>query len=347
LVSREHFRILADNIPVIVWTTDGNGQAYYFNKQWYEYTGLDFEGSIGFGSQQVLHPDDSELTTKAWTEAIANQTPFQFEYRIKRASDGQYRWHLGKGEPFKDESGKLIAWFGTSTDIEDQKKEIEKKDEFIGVASHELKTPLTSLKGYVQLIGQTDLPEPVKLYIEKANSSLNKLQHLINDLLDVTKIKAGRLKFDTTIFDLSELVKQCIESCRYIFPTHKITEELEKSIMINGNDERLEQVLMNLINNAVKYSNENKEIIIRVEKDNTTATVSIIDFGIGLSNEDQAKIFDRFFRVESNEVYIPGLGMGLYISSGIIKEHKGTLSVKSKLKEGSVFSFSLPLANAQ
>ena len=346
-VSREHFKFLADNIPVIVWTTDGNGQADYFNKQWYEYTGLDFERSRGSGSQQVLHPDDLIQTAKAWTEAITNQTSFQFEYRIKRASDGQYRWHLGKGEPFKDESGKLIAWFGTSTDIEDQKKEIEKKDEFIGVASHELKTPLTSLKGYVQLIGQTELPEPVKLYIEKANSSLNKLQHLINDLLDVSKIKAGRLKFDTTIFDLSELIEQCIENCRYIYPSHKLTEELEQNITINGNEERLEQVLMNLINNAVKYSNGNKEIIVRAEKDNNTATVSIIDFGIGLSSEDQEKIFDRFFRVENNEVYIPGLGMGLYISSGIVKEHNGTLSVKSKLKEGSVFSFSLPLANAR
>lgn len=344
-VSREHFKFLADNIPVIVWTTDGSGQADYFNKKWYEYTGLDFERSRGFGSQQVLHPDDLIQTAKAWTEAITNQTSFQFEYRIKRASDGQYRWHLGKGEPFKDETGNLVAWFGTSTDIEDQKKEIEKKDEFIGVASHELKTPLTSLKGYVQLIGQTELPEPVKLYIEKANSSLNKLQHLINDLLDVSKIKAGRLKFDTTIFDLSELIKQCIENCRYIYPSHKLTEELEQNIMINGNEERLEQVLMNLINNAVKYSNGNKEIIVRAEKDNSTATVSIIDFGIGLSSEDQEKIFDRFFRVENNEAYIPGLGMGLYISSGIVKEHNGTLSVKSRLKEGSVFSFSLPLAN--
>jgi len=347
LVSREHFRFLADNIPVIVWTTDGNGEADYFNKQWYEYTGLDFESSKGFGSQQVLHPEDAIPTAKAWTEAIMNQTAFQFEYRLKRVSDGQYRWHLGKGEPFRDETGKLIAWFGTSTDIENQKKEMEKKDEFISVASHELKTPLTSLKGYVQLVGQTSLSEPVKLYIEKANASLNKLQHLINDLLDVSKIKAGRLKFDTTLFDLSKLVKECMENCTDIYPAYKITEELEENIMIIGNEERLEQVLMNLVNNAVKYSTDNKEIIVRAEKDTKTATVSIIDFGIGLSSEDQAKIFDRFFRVENNEVYIPGLGMGLYISSGIIKEHNGTLSVKSKLKEGSVFSFTLPLANAQ
>ena len=91
-------------------------------------------------------------TVKAWTDAITNKTPFHFEYRIRRAADGEYRWHLGKGEPLKDEAGNVIAWFGTSTDIEGQKKELERKDEFIGVASHELKTPLTSLKGYIQLL---------------------------------------------------------------------------------------------------------------------------------------------------------------------------------------------------
>jgi len=162
LVSREHFKFLADNIPVIVWTAHPDGFADYFNKQWYEYTGLSSEESEGSGSQKALHPDDSERIVKAWVDAIKTQKSFQFEYRIKRAGDGKYNWHLGKGEPLKDEAGNLVAWFGTATEIEDQKKELEKKDEFIGVASHELRTPLTSLKAYVQLIGsQTNLPDSV------------------------------------------------------------------------------------------------------------------------------------------------------------------------------------------
>ena len=214
---------------------------------------------------------------------IASKSPFQFEYRIRRSSDGEYRWHLAKGEPLKDEAGNVIAWFGTSTDIEDQKKELERKDEFIGVASHELKTPLTSLKGYVQLLNQINLPDPGKLYVERASSSLNKLQHLINDLLDVSKIKAGKLKFDTTVFDLTDFLKMCIDNARHIYPSHEIKQELEENILVNGNEERLEQVVMNLINNAVKYSPQSKEIIIRATKDDTTATVSVIDFGIGLS----------------------------------------------------------------
>ncbi len=345
LVSREYFKFLADNIPVIVWTTRSDGSADYFNKQWYEYSGLGFDESKGSGSIQALHPDDMESTTKAWADAITSKTAFNFEYRIRRAADGEYRWHLGKGEPLKDEAGNVIAWFGTSTDIEGQKKELERKDEFIGVASHELKTPLTSLKGYIQLLSQITLPDPGKLYVERASSSLNKLQNLINDLLDVSKITAGKLRFETAVFDLSRLVRLCIDNSRYIYPAYEIKGEVEKDIMINGNEERLEQVVMNLINNAVKYSPLNKQIIVSAAKEHGNATVGVIDFGLGLSAADQTKIFDRFYRVENDGMNISGLGMGLYISSEIIKEHHGTISVKSKLKKGSLFSFSLPLAS--
>jgi len=342
-VSREYFKFLADNIPVIVWTTHPDGYADYFNKQWYEYTGLGFEESKGWGSKQAIHPDDLEIKLQAWLESIANKTAFQVEYRIRRA-DGEYRWHLGKGEPLKDEAGNIIAWFGTSTDIERQKKELERKDEFIGVASHELKTPLTSLKGYIQLMAQIGLPDPAGLYVEKANSSLNKLQGLINDLLDVSKIKAGKLKFDFAVVNLTELLKLCIDSSRYIYPSHEITTQLEEDIFVNGNEGRLEQVIMNLINNAVKYSPYKKEIIVRATKDHSTGMLSVIDFGIGLSAADQEKIFDRFFRVENSGFNVSGLGMGLYISSEIIKQHHGILSVKSKLNNGSEFSVALPLA---
>jgi two-component system phosphate regulon sensor histidine kinase PhoR len=223
LVSREHFKFLADNIPVIIWTTQSDGYLDYFNKQWYEYTGLTPEESMGSGSQRALHPDDFESTVKVWTEAVKNKSSFRFEYRIKRASDGIYRWHVGKGEPFRDSAGTVIGWFGTSTDIEDQKKEMEKKDEFISVASHELKTPLTSLKGYIQLMEkQKDLPDLTKLYINKANNSVNKLQHLISELLDVSRIRAGKLKFSTTVFDLGELVNSCVENSCYMYPAFSI-----------------------------------------------------------------------------------------------------------------------------
>lgn len=344
-MSREHFKFLADNIPVIVWTAKADGSTDYFNKQWFEYTGLSAEQSKGKEAQKVLHPDDLGSTIKAWEDAIKNKTSFHFEYRIRKASDGTFRWHLGKGEPFKDTNENVIAWFGTSMDIEDQKKELEKKDEFISMASHELKTPLSSLKGYVQLIGrQTTLPDPVNKYVQKANESINKLQHLINNLLDVSKIEAGKLIFTTEIFNLADSINSCIEDSNHIYGTYKIKAEVEPHLPVLGNSERLEQVLMNLIGNAVKYSPDHKEITVSGERKNNTVVVSVTDGGIGLAEEDQKKVFERFYRVDSDK-FSSGLGMGLYISSEIIKEHNGKMEIKSKPKQGATFSFSLPQAN--
>ena len=343
LISREYFKFLADNIPVIIWTSGVDGKLDYVNRRWVEYTGFDVEESKT-KQAELLHADDLERNVTEWQKALKEKRKYEGEFRFKRTSDGAYRWHYSQAIPFKDEHGNITAWIGTNIDIHDQKKELEKKDEFISVASHELKTPLTSLKGYIQLMEfQENLSEAAKIYVSKANSSVNKLQHLIDELLDASKIKAGKLKFDKEKLDLTNLVALCIENSTYIYPLYQIKKELQDEIIVFGNAERLEQVLMNLINNAVKYSPNRKEIIIRAEKNKDTAIVSVIDFGIGMVKSDQELIFERFYRANGHDTTMPGLGMGLYISSEIIKEHNGELKVRSKLNEGSVFSFSLPL----
>lgn len=343
LMSREYFKILADNIPVIIWTADPGGKLDYINRKWREYTGFDIEESKT-KQDELLHPDDLENSLNAWRDALEHKQKFEHEFRFKRKSDGTYRWHYAQAIPFKDEQGNISAWIGTNIDIDDQKKELEKKDEFIGVASHELKTPLTSLKGYMQLMEyQDNLTDEAKVYLNKATVALNKLQHLIDELLDASKIQAGKLKFSKNIFNLTELVNQCIENSGYMYPSYAIKKELQDNIMVNGNDERLEQVLMNLINNAVKYSPDHKEIRIRAKTNNGNAIVSVIDSGIGMSESDQKSIFERFYRASGHDSTTPGLGMGLYIASEIIKEHNGRIYVKSKLNKGSEFSFSLPV----
>jgi two-component system phosphate regulon sensor histidine kinase PhoR len=347
LVSREYFKFLADNIPVMIWTADAAGKLDYVNRRWYEYTGFDVEESRN-KQHELVHPDDLESSSAEWRQAVQHDQKYEREFRFKRSSDGTFRWHYAQAIPFKDEKGNITAWIGTNIDIDDQKKELEKKDEFISVASHELRTPLTSMKGYIQLMElQQNLPDDTKSYITKANSSLNKLQHLIDELLDASKIKAGKLEFSKDIFNLTDLINQCIENCSYMYPAYNIKKELEEKIFITGNEERLEQVFMNLVNNAVKYSPKNKQIIIRAETGKNCTMISVIDFGIGMSEADQELIFERFYRVGGNKFLTPGLGMGLYISSEIIKEHGGEIKVMSKLGEGSVFSFSLPLANAK
>lgn len=342
-LSREHFKFLAENIPAIIWTARYDGTADYFNKKWYEYTGLSFEQSKDLAWQSVLHPDDQASVIDCWNEAVRNGTEFQCEYRLKRAADGTYRWHSGKGDPFKDENGNIVAWFGISIDIEDQKKEIEKKDEFISVASHELKTPLTSLKGYIQLVGiYENLPAQVYSYITKANESMTKLQNLINELLDASKVQAGKLKFNTEILDLNIYINSWIENSDHIYSSYRIKREIQPNLFVNGNADRLEQVLMNLVSNAVKYSPGKDEIIISAARNGDDVVVSVTDFGIGLSETDQKKIFERFYRVNTNNS--PGLGMGLYISSELIKEHNGKIEVKSEPGKGSTFSFYLPFS---
>ena len=345
LVSREYFKFLADNIPVIIWTSDIDGKLDYVNRRWIEYTGFDVEESKTKQSE-LIHADDLERNIMGWRTALKEKRKYEGEFRFKRTTDGVYRWHYSQAIPFKDEHGNISAWIGTNIDIDDQKKELEKKDEFISVASHELKTPLTSLKGYIQLMEfQENLSEVVKIYVTKAGSSINKLQHLIDELLDASKIKAGKLRFEKKAMDLTELVNLCVENSSFMYPTFKVRKELQENIIVNGNAERLEQVLMNLINNAVKYSPNKKEIIIRAEIKNNLAIVSVIDFGIGMEKLDQEFIFERFYRANGHDSTMPGLGMGLYISSEIIKEHNGEIKVSSKLNEGSVFSFSLPLVS--
>jgi len=347
LMSREYFQYLANNIPVIIWTADTDGKLNYINRRWYEYTGFDLEESKT-KQNELVHPDDLETSSTAWRYALKYKQKYEQEFRFKRNPDGAYRWHYAQAIPFKDEYGNITAWIGTSIDIDDQKKQLERKDEFIGVASHELKTPLTSLKGYLQLMElQKTLPELVKSYISKANLSLVKLQRLVDELLDVSRIKAGKLEFSKQIFNLTELVSQCVDNSRIMYPLFTIKKELQENIMVMGNEERIEQVFMNLINNAVKYSPECKKIIVRTESDDTSAIVSVVDFGVGMSEQDQKFIFERFYRANGHDHLTPGLGMGLYIASEIMKEHKGEIQVRSKLNEGCVFTFSLPLVTEQ
>ncbi|MBS1520155.1 MAG: PAS domain S-box protein [Bacteroidetes bacterium] len=349
-VSRGNLKLLADHITQMTWTCMPDGRVNFFNERWYEYTGLGLEQSMGWGWCETIHPDDIENFMDKYREALHTGGIFEVENRYRRGKDGVYRWHLNRAMPLKNENNEIILWVGTATDIEEQKRELERKDEFIGVASHELKTPLTSLKGYLQLIllhKKDDLPEAVKQYINKAVISLGKLQFLVDDLLDMSKIKAGRLSYNMDVINLKDVVTICADNAIHMNPTYMFEVENTEDFMIKGNAERIEQVLMNLINNAVKYSNGSRTVIIKSFKHADCARVSVTDFGIGLSDEQRLKIFERFYRVEDKKNMTSGLGMGLYISSEIINTHNGKIGVESKLGEGSTFYFDLPLVEAQ
>jgi two-component system phosphate regulon sensor histidine kinase PhoR len=348
LTSREYFKFLADTIPVIVWTATAAGDYDYFNQQWYNYTGRNFEDSKGKGWQSVIHPGDLPLSLRAWENSIRTGQSFELEDR-KRSVDGTYRWHLVRALPFRDTDGNIVSWFGVCTDIEDQKQAMEKKDEFIAMASHELKTPLTSLKIVTQLLMmdfEASENAMASSLLSKMDKQITKLTSLIGDLLDVSKANSGQLTYQNEEIDFNELVIEIADDMQRTNGTHKIEIDLADTEIIEGDRSRLGQVMTNLVSNAMKYSPKADKIIITSTKNKEEIRFCVQDSGIGIPASQQSKIFTRFFRVlNSKSNTFPGLGLGLYICNEIVKRHSGTMGFESEEGMGSSFWFTLPLKN--
>jgi PAS domain S-box-containing protein len=218
-----------------------------------------------------------------------------------------------------------------------------KKDEFIALASHELKTPLTTIKGYLQVLDRTEKEPTGKLFITKTLNQVEKLNALVSDLLDVSRIEAGKLRLDRTQFDLKELLLEVIESLQYTNKSHQIVFHDEgQPTRILADQQRIEQVLVNLLTNAIKYSPKADHIEVQLKNTGGKVTVKIQDEGIGLTPEQRKKIFTRFYRAEG-AAHIAGLGLGLYLTKDIIDRHQGQIGVSSEPGKGSTFFFSLPV----
>lgn len=226
------------------------------------------------------------------------------------------------------------------------KESQERKDEFVGIVSHELKTPLTTVKGYMDLLSILEDSQPRRLYVQKAQSSLKKLENLIKDLLDVSKMRSGQLELNITGFDINILLDETITAMQMVSPSHQIIRKgVTGNLPIRADRQRIEQVLFNIISNAIKYSPGEKEVHVYSELTEKELIIHIKDFGKGVPEEEQTNIFERFYRGKDLSVHISGFGLGLYICRDIIKRHKGRIAVKSGGK-GSVFYFSLPLNQA-
>ncbi|HUQ84849.1 MAG TPA: PAS domain S-box protein [Candidatus Limnocylindrales bacterium] len=344
--SEEKFRTLAENIPNLVWTANADGWIYWYNSRWYKYTGTKPAQMEGWGWKSVHHPDALPHVLKKWKESITTGEPFEMVFPIK-GKDKKFRPFLTRVIPVKDKKGKIIKWFGTNTDISKQKELERQKDDFLGIASHELKTPVTSIKAYGQVL-QTIFTrkgdQKAVEQLQKMDAQINKLTNLIGDLLDVTKIQSGRLEFHEDYFDFNGLVGEVIDDLQLTTEKHKIKQELGKVKKVYADRERIGQVITNLISNAIKYSPHTKKIIVRTKKEKNKVTLSVEDFGVGIPKAKQDKVFKQFFRVSGPKLStFPGLGLGLYVSSEIIKREGGQIWVESQVGKGSTFYFNLPI----
>jgi two-component system sensor histidine kinase/response regulator len=246
-----------------------------------------------------------------------------------------------------EQSRKLIEIQKALLDeIEYRKQAERKKDEFISIASHELKTPLTSVKGYMQLLGRSiekgDILT-VKKHLGKAQIQLEKLNELIADLLDISKIESGKLKFNKKHFSMDCLLDSVVDIIHQSNPEFKIIRNGKINKEVYADEMRIEQVIINFLTNAIKYSPGTSEIHINASLEGEKVYLGVKDFGIGIEPSQQKSVFDKFYRVEETAIHFQGLGIGLYISAEIIKRHKGEVGVKSKMGEGSEFYFILPL----
>ena len=220
----------------------------------------------------------------------------------------------------------------------------DKKDEFIGLASHELKTPLASINGYLQILNRLVKDLNAQKFLGKASLQVRKLTSLVNDLLDVSKIEAGKLKLTVVDFDLKEVVEEAIDLIRNSTESYEvILTEAPENCMVKGDSQRIEQVIINLLSNAIKYSPGANSVEVKMIKQQDKALVAVIDNGLGIAEDKINNLFSRFYRIEEATPNISGLGIGLYLSHEIISRHQGNIWVESELGKGSTFWFSLPL----
>jgi PAS domain S-box-containing protein len=219
----------------------------------------------------------------------------------------------------------------------------DKKDEFIALASHELKTPMTTIKGYLQMLAKSEHDQRSRLFLEKSLYQVEKLNNLVEDLLNMSRVEAGKLEFNLEDFDLRQLLSEQAEAFRYSTQSHQLhTEFPDNPVIINGDRQRIEQAVINLLSNAVKYSPGAGEVGLKLRSGDGEAVIHIEDHGIGLSPEQQRQIFTRFYRAEGIKG-ISGLGLGLYLTKQIIDRHNGTIKVISEAGKGSEFVILLNL----
>lgn len=220
----------------------------------------------------------------------------------------------------------------------------DKKDEFIAVASHELKTPLTTIKGYLQVLAKNENDKMSSLFISKSLNQVNKLNTLVEDLLNMSRLESGKLDFSIEQFDIRKALLEMTETFNYTYKSHQLLFDLgDEPVILEADRQRIEQAVINLLTNAVKYSPKANKIYLKLTCDRGKACISVRDEGMGLTPQQMNKIFSRYYRAKTTKG-ISGLGLGLYLTKEIIDRHQGKIEVRSKAKEGSEFRIFLPTA---
>jgi two-component system, chemotaxis family, CheB/CheR fusion protein len=363
--SEQRYRTLAESLPQLVWTCYPDGKCDYFNAKYSEYTGVGYEQLRGEGWRESIHPEDREKTCRYWMEALKGQVPYDLEYRIRRA-DGQYHWFKVRAVPLRDRHGEISKWFGTSTDIHDQKtaqdllertvaERTARLQEIIGelesfsyCVSHDMRAPLRSILSFAQMVrteGSDGLGEDEKSYIDRIIAAAQRLDQLVQDILTYSRTVRADLRLEPV--DLEQIITDAIRENSEFEPPGAEIEIETPMLKVEGHHSSLTQCVFNLLSNAVKFVAPGTvpRVTIRTEPRGDEVRVWFEDNGIGIASRDVERVFGFFERVHSAAQF-EGTGIGLAIVKKAVERMGGKVGVESEPGKGSRFWIQLSRAQA-
>jgi PAS domain S-box-containing protein len=349
--SEARFRQLADSMPQIVWSARPDGYLDYYNERWYEFTGFDHQSYGDASWEPILHPDDLKRTYESWYAAVDSGTPYSIEYRFRDRTESRWRWFMGRALPIHDSKGRIVRWFGTCTDIDEQKRVQEQLrhanrdlEQFAFSASHDLQEPLRSVKVYSELLMKRyagNLDGEALKFLQFVDAGATRMQTLVRDLLTYTQ--STTLDDLSVSFDANEALKMALENLTDAIAGSgaQITARSLPSVAISGT--HLQQLFQNLIGNAIKYRSPQRQSTISIEAEQQGGCwlFSVTDNGIGIDPEYKENIFGLFKRLHNANEY-SGTGIGLAICQRIVDRYNGRIWVESEPGQGSTFRFTLP-----
>ena len=359
------FRALTDSMPQCVWAARRDGEIYYCNRIWREYAGE--EAGISFF--EAAPEEERQNLQQSWRAAIGSGQPLEWEQRLRR-KDGEWRWHLCRMVPERDERGRICGWICTATDI-DQQKRIEEankgllssekearrqaeianrtKDEFLATVSHELRTPLNAILGWTRML-RTGAVEPKALarVLETIERNARAQSQLVEDILDVSRIIAGKLRVNVQKTDLHAVARESMDAVRPAADAKgvRLVPELTPgSAEFCGDPDRLQQVIWNLLSNAIKFTPREGKVVLRIERVRSDVRISVSDTGVGIPPGFLPHVFDRFWQADSSITRAQGgLGLGLAIVRHLVEVHGGTVNAHSEGEgKGATFAVQMPV----
>ncbi|MET0635644.1 MAG: ATP-binding protein [Chitinophagaceae bacterium] len=294
----------------------------------------------------MVLPEYHESLKAAGAMAIKTNKPFETEMEIRPAESTEKKWIRATGMVTRDKTGIPAKLSGTLLDITERKLDELRKNDFIGMVSHELKTPLTSISAVIQMAQvKQDQPDNdfIPYALQKAHIQVKRMEKLINGFLNISRLESGKVHLDKTRFNLDDLIREIIDELSLTTRDQEVRLATCSGLEILADREKIGSVINNLLSNAIKYSNSKSPIELTCLSHDSKAIIAVKDQGIGISADDQARIFERYYRVNNDSRKVSGFGIGLYLSSEIILRHNGIIGVESEPGKGSTFYFSLPM----